>query len=690
MNISMIVFQFTLLLSVHLLGAQFSIPSITSEITKLRDARIEFFNKFLNSIPIPEKASKQVLLRKVSGKAFNSELIDAASQLETIIASPHGPIASPYSLDFDLPSNNNNTYDYVIVGAGAAGSTVAARLTEDPSVRVLVIEAGGKENNFNNIPLFALLQQKTPIDWGYYSTPQTRSAQGLNDDQIPASRGKVVGGSTSINFMLYVRGNPSDYDKWQELGATGWNYSAMAPYFVKMEDSRDSKSDPGYHGTKGPMTISELNDPFEADTALLEGAREYGLNIGDYNGADQMRFQYGSHYIRDGKRCSTGRAYLGPASSRPNLDIFLYSRVNKVIFDGKRAIGVEFTNSEKDYQVFARTKVIICAGGIATPQLLMLSGIGPRDQLEKFNISIVHESPGVGNNLQDHIFTILFFRTNYGTSFVPDRIDAAKSFVEYVTTHNGSFTSSGLNVNGFWRSKYADDSRPDIQIQAESLGLGNVLANYYLGYLFNIDKQTLLKYFMPNAETDGTIVLMTLVRPRNTGTIKLASSDPRDPPLIDFNFFTNPRDLAAMVEGCKLVLNISKTQAMQSVGAEFFNSPLPGCEQYQFESDDYLRCLIQTLTFTIWHSIGTAKMGSPDDPMAVVSPDLLVHGVDNLMVIDTSVMPEIPTGNTAAPTIALAERAADMLRGRVLRPQSLPFTDEEDIISDYVPYQIND
>ncbi|XP_025018352.1 glucose dehydrogenase [FAD, quinone]-like [Tetranychus urticae] len=489
--------------------------------------------------------------------------------------------------------------------------------------------------------------------------------------------------------MLYVRGNQLDYDRWQELGAAGWNSSAMNPYFVKMEDSRDSKREPGYHGTKGPMTISELNDPFEADTAILEGAREYGFNIGDYNGADQMRFQYGSHYIRDGRRCSTGRGYLGPASSRRNLDILLHSRADKIIFNGKRAIGVAFTSNKKDYQVFARNAVIISTGAIATPQLLMLSGIGPKDQLEKFNIPIVHESPGVGNNLQDHLFTLLLFRTNYGTSFAVERVDTVKSLVEYETSHTGPFASSGLNVNGFWRSKYADDSRPDIQFQAQSISLGNALSSYYLSYLFNINRETYVKYVLPNTNKDATIILVTLVRPRNTGTIKLASSDIKDSPLIDFNFFTDPRDLDATVEGCKLFLNISKTEAMKSVGAERFDSPLPGCEQYPLDSDDYLRCLMQTLTFTLWHSIGTAKMGSRGDPMAVVSPDLLVHGVENLMVIDTSVMPEITTGNTATPTIAIAERAADMIKGRVLRPQSLPFTDEDDIISDYVPYRID-
>ncbi|XP_015783817.1 uncharacterized protein LOC107361494 [Tetranychus urticae] len=580
MNISLIVFQLTLLLKSQLSVAQLQVPPITSAITPFEDLSIEVFKKFLDSIPVSGDVPDYDSMQKVSGKAFNSEMVETANQLSTIIASPLGPIASPYSLDVDRPSNNNNTYDYVIVGAGAAGSTVAARLTEDPNIRVLVIEAGGKENNFNNIPLFALLQQRTLIDWGYFSTPQTRSAQGLKNHQISTSRGKVVGGSSSINFMLYVRGNQLDYDKWQELGAAGWNSSAMNPYFVKMEDSRDSKREPGYHGTKGPMTISELNDPFEADTAILEGAREYGFNIGDYNGADQMRFQYGSHYIRDGRRCSTGRGYLGPASSRRNLDILLHSRADKIIFNGKRAIGVAFTSNKKDYQVFARNAVIISTGAIATPQLLMLSGIGPKDQLEKFNIPIVHESPGVGNNLQDHLFTLLLFRTNYGTSFAVERVDTVKSLVEYETSHTGPFASSGLNVNGFWRSKYADDSRPDIQFQAQSISLGNALSSYYLSYLFNINRETYVKYVLPNTNKDATIILVTLVRPRNTGTIKLASSDIKDSPLIDFNFFTDPRDLDATVEGCKLFLNISKTEAMKSIGAERFDSPLPGCEQY--------------------------------------------------------------------------------------------------------------
>ncbi|XP_015784655.1 uncharacterized protein LOC107362155 [Tetranychus urticae] len=691
MNISLIIFYLTLLLTVQLSVTQLNGSPLVPLVTPFQDVSIAFFKQFLDSIPVSGDVPDYELLQKVSGKAFNSKFFDTASQLGTIIASPLGPIASPYSLDVDKPSNNNNTYDYVIVGAGAAGSTVAARLTEDPNIRVLVIEAGGKENNFNVIPLFAFLQQKTPIDWGYYSVPQTRSAQGLNNKKIPASRGKVVGGSTSINFMLYVRGNPSDYDKWQELGATGWNYSAMAPYFVKMEDSRDPRAEPGYHGTKGPMPVSEIQDPYPVDEAFLEGCREYGLNIGDYNGADQMRFQYGSHYIRDGERWSTGRGYLAPASSRTNLDILLFSRATKIIFDDeKRAIGVKFTRNNENYQVFARSKVIISAGGIATPQLLMLSGIGPKDQLEKFKIPTVHESPGVGNNLQDHPFTFLLYKTNLGTSFVAPRLDTAKSIAEYASSHKGSFTTPGLNVNGFMRTKYAKDERSDIQILEFSYIIGGALPNFYLGYLLNFNRQTYFKYFLPYSGSDGTMYAVSLVKPRNTGTIKLASADPRDPPLIDFNFFTDPRDLGSMVEGCKLVLNITKTEAMQSVGAERFNSSLGDCDRYAFDSDDYLMCLTQTLTFTLWHSTSTARMGFSDDPLAVVSPDLHVYGVKDLMVIDTSVMPEVPTGNTATPTIALAERAADMIRGRVLRPQSLPFTDEDDIINDYVPYEIDD
>ncbi|XP_015784638.1 uncharacterized protein LOC107362137 [Tetranychus urticae] len=676
------------LCSGELLGSIFGSPLVTD----LQNDRIDVLNKLLSPkvLPVGGNVVAYELLQTLSTRAIQSGIFDTVGQFGTVVRSFLGPLTLPYSLDFDRAAKTERMYDYVIVGAGSAGSTLAARLTEDEDVTVLVIEAGGEESHFNNVPIFAVLTQRTDIDWGYYSVPQTRSARGLNNKQIPASRGKVVGGSSSINLMIYSRGNPIDYERWQELGATGWNSSAMDPYFVKMENTTDPTSQPGYHGTTGPLTISTVSETFPVDSAFHEGLKQYGLKIGDYNANDQERFQYSPFTIRDGRRCSTGRAYLGPASSRKNLDILLFSRVTKIIFDDdKRAIGVEFTNSEKDYQVFARKKVIISTGGIATPQLLMLSGIGPRDQLEKFNIPIVHESPGVGNNLQDHPFTFFLFTTKADTSILLAR-DLIPNLAVYSATHKGRFASSGANVVGFYRSKFANDSRPDLQIYEFAYSFGGGAPDFYLGYIFNFDRQTLVNYALPNTFSDGTAYVISLVKPRSTGTIKLASSNIRDPPLIDFNFFTDPRDLDAMAEGCRLVLNISMTPSMQTVEPRRYNSTLPGCEQYPLDSNDYLKCLIQTITYTLWHSVGTASMGLASNPLAVVSPDLHVHGVKDLMVVDTSVMPAITTGNTNTPTIAIAERVADMLKGRVLRAKSLPYTDEYEYINDYVPYQIDD
>nr|AYV89171.1 glucose dehydrogenase FAD, quinone-like protein [Tetranychus evansi] len=655
---------------------------LSSAFTRIRDFRNNLMGGILGMTPISGDMRTYTGLTGAAQTIGNMQSLEMARQFMTVIASSFGPLAVPYSLDFTLSSNMNATYDYIIVGGGSAGATLAARLSENPNIRILLLEAGGEENILSTIPVAAFLLQKSPLDWAYQSEPQARAAFGLNENRIPCPRGKLVGGGSGINYMLYVRGNKMDYDRWGQLGAAGWNYSSVSPYFIKMEGSRDPEGDPGYHGTTGPLTVTPLQETFAVDRAFMQGVQQYGLKVGDVNGAEQQKFTYARYTIRDGKRCSTARAYLAPASSRSNLHVVIFARVNKVLFDSnKRAIGVEFNKDGRTFQVFTRQEVILSAGALNTPQLLMLSGIGPRDQLAQFNIPVIQHSPGVGNNLQEHAFSLLMFTTKFGTSFVYTRVKTVVDAAKYAFSGTGSFASPGLNVIGFWRSKYAYDERPDIQIHELDYIPGGSFPNMVLGYILNLNRDVLFKYLAPYMLSDGTMYAITLVRPRSTGTVKLTSADPRTPPKIDYNLFDDPRDLEAMVEGCKLILNITETPAMKAINTKQFNTPLIPCSKYPFNSDPYLRCLVQTLTYTIYHPTSTAKMGDDNDPMAVLDPYLRVRGVAGLRVIDASAMPEVPTGNTNVPTIVLAERAADLIKGQTLRPQSLPYSSQASILS---------
>lgn len=431
-----------------------------------------------------DDSSIYTLLTDTSRAIGNSELTDTSLDFVNLLHANLGGVGAEYNLAFTVLPMVNQTYDYVIIGAGSAGAVLAARLTEDPTVNVLVIEAGGKEDFISNTPVTAFLLQKTHRDWAYEGVPQKRSARGLNRDRIPIPRGKLVGGGSSINYMLYVRGNHRDYDRWGQMAGGNWSWADVFPYFVKSEGIRATNADPGYHGLSGPLTVSPLQNAFPVDKAFLQGVQQYGLKIGDFNGADQERFMYSWFTTRDGKRCSTGKAYLGPASARPNLNLLLFARVSRVLIDGnKRAYGVEYMKDGRVFQVFARREVILSAGAINSPQILMLSGIGPRNHLSSLNIPVVKDMPGVGDNLQDHAFTLMMFTSKKHSSFVYTRVKTVIDLARYIGSSGGSFASPGLNVIGFYRSKYAPDERPDIQIHQLDYIPGGAFPNVALGRL---------------------------------------------------------------------------------------------------------------------------------------------------------------------------------------------------------------
>ncbi|XP_074596379.1 L-sorbose 1-dehydrogenase-like [Brevipalpus obovatus] len=568
-------------------------------------------------------------------------------------------------------------YDYIVIGGGSSGSVVASRLSENSSVRVLVLEAGEEETGFSATPIFWGLHAKTKRDFGYMTTKLPNAALGLNGQSIPVTQGKCIGGGSCINGMIYMHGNPEDYDRWASQGGLGWSWPDIFPYMVKSEGLRDDpKADRGYHGTKGPMTVIRMKKQFEFEDLYLQGVKEAGYKEGDYNGADQARFDYIQLTIRDGSRCSAARAYL--SESRPNLDILLDALVTKILIDdSKRAYGVQFTRFGVQGMIFATREIIVAAGAYNTPKLLMLSGIGPASHLHQHGIPVVVDSPGVGQNYQDHAFSIVPYTISSKVGYAQTlELEAFSQILEYTTNKTGFMSSTGTTIQGYLRTKYAKDSRPDIQIH-QTISTPKAFS-------FNLKDSVTNEYISRHVGEDILTLLAILVRPQSKGRIELQSANPLDPPRIDPNVFSHPDDMKTMVEAVMAIRKIMNTTIIQEkLGAVPFENTLPGCSSFAEDSYEFVECLIRTLTYLEFHCCCTAKMGSSDDPMAVVDHELRVKGVENLRIVDASVWPEVVTGNTMAAAIAVGERAADVIKGEVLEKCLPPFQNEDHMLSSY-------
>lgn len=376
-------------------------------------------------------------------------------------------------------------YDYIVIGAGTAGSIVAARLSEDPENRVLLLEAGDKESGFSMTPAFHPLLMKSDIVYPYKALADKKSARGITRNMVSVPVGHAIGGGSSHNAMVYFRGNPLDYNRWEQLGATGWSWADVFPYFLKLERITRKGSSPfdkGYHGTDGPISVEGTIEPSLIGRAVMEGIKDLGLPIGDANGKNQTRLMFAHRTIENGQRCSTGRAYLSPASGRPNLDIVTRAHVHRILIDkvDKRAYGVEFVKAGKEmFTVKAKKEVILSAGTYNSPKLLMLSGIGPKEELNRHKIPVIVDLPGVGQNLHDHPATILFYECNWNTSSVYIRTDQITRIAEeYANNSTGIFAGPGYDIRGFYRSKYALDERPDMNFGVFTIFSGSFFPNF--------------------------------------------------------------------------------------------------------------------------------------------------------------------------------------------------------------------
>ena len=529
-------------------------------------------------------------------------------------------------------------YDYVIVGAGSAGCVLANRLSEDPATKVLLIEAGGRDRHPNiKIPAAFAKQFRTKLDWDFNTEPEPHCA----GRSLYMPRGKALGGSSSMNAMLYVRGHPLDYEGWAAGGASGWGWDDIRPYFLRAEDNERGASE--HHAVGGPLRVEDERSPRPLTGRFLAACEEAGIpRIDDYNGPEQDGASLAQVTQRGGRRWSTADAYLRPALKRPNLDLVTGAQVLGVEHEGRCAIGVRYRDRRGASVAYADAEVILAAGALASPHLLLLSGIGPAGQLSEQGIPVAVDLPGVGENLQDHPSLGCVWDVKGGGSLAD--AEKPKALLEFLLRRTGPLTSTIAEAFAFVRSR-PGLAQPDIQ--------------FHFGPAFFVN-HGFDEYDGGDAMTVGPV----LVAPRSRGWLRLRSADPTEKPRILTNSLAEPEDAAAMVAGVRLAREIASQEALASVAGKEL---LPGADA---DSDEDLEEDVRRRMELLYHPVGTCRMGSGED--AVVDPQLRVRGVEGLRVVDASIMPTIVSGNTNAPVIAIAEKGADLILGKTPLGAALP------------------
>jgi choline dehydrogenase len=526
--------------------------------------------------------------------------------------------------------------DFVIVGAGSAGCVMAARLSEDPGTRVVLLEAGGEDRNmWIHIPLgYGKTFANPAVNWMFRTEPDAST----NGRSIFWPRGKVLGGSSSINGMVYIRGQHEDYDHWRQLGNAGWSFQDVLPYFRRAEDQQSFRD--AYHGSGGPLAVSDATYNHPICDAFVEAAVDAGYPRNpDFNGASQEGVGYQQTTTRNGRRCSTAVGYLHPARQRPNLTVLTEATTERVLFDGKQAVGVAFQSHGVSRVVRARREVILCGGAIGSPHVLLLSGVGPAEHLRDMGIDVVHDLAGVGQCLQDHYSAAVKLRCKEPITFNDVMMNPLKKLgvgIRYFLYRDGPLTMAAGPVALFARTR-PELASPDVKISISPFSSDNPAAGLH--------------------KFSGFTVIVYQLRPDSRGEIRLKTTDPLDAPAMIPNYLTDPNDQRTMVDGLRIIRRLLSDRRFERYIAR---EHLPGPD---VNTDAELLNYARQYGGTVYHPTSTCRMGH--DRLAVVDDQLRVHGMEGLRVVDASIMPIVASGNTNAPTIMIAEKAADMVRGRM-------------------------
>ncbi|XP_055384809.1 glucose dehydrogenase [FAD, quinone]-like [Condylostylus longicornis] len=595
--------------------------------------------------------------------------------IQTLISS-YCNVSSPENWPQDygsqvLENNIDLDFDFVVVGAGSAGSVVASRLSENPNNRVLVLEAGGDPPFESEIPYWFFLLQHSGYDWQYYTEPNEKSCQGQKTKTCYWPRGKLLGGSGAINAMISIRGNRKDFDKWEEAGNPTWGFDDLLPYFMKTEKTyADAFLDVTERGTDGPQPVSKFsaatpNIEIAADM-VIEAAQELGLKyINDYsenNGYIGFFKAFTTYYQR--RRFSTAKSFLLPASKQPNLKVIKHAHVEKINFDeNKKVKSIDFVyKSAHKMTVNINKEAVLSAGTIGTPQILQLSGIGLEKDLKKVSIPVV-QNLNVGRNLQDHVIVPVHFKIHKSTALPFDQRIILDELYGVLTGKSTLLSQVGLaGLCGFINTKSQNGPYPDIEYHYFLFAKQDELGIRTLFNIIGYKDEIINSVVEENKEGEILIVWAVLLNPESRGKVVITSPEYTDKPKIYANYFDKNSDLETIINGIKFQTKFLNTKSFKNNEAELIKINLPECDKYDFQSDKYWKCYVKQMSSTVYHPVGTAKMGPKEDKKAVVDPELKVHGVDGLRVCDASIMPFVVSANTNAATIMIGEKCSDFIK----------------------------
>lgn len=579
------------------------------------------------------------------------------------------------------------------MGSGPAGCVLANRLSENPEWKVLLLEAGKPETLIHSIPSLATYLLSTESNWGYLAERSDAFCwgaltgkpswivdveqlsiffysyiPGMVDQTCAMPRGKSLGGTSSINSMIYNRGNYRDFDDWAAAGNDGWSYAEVLPYFLRSEHANlKGKEESPYHNHHGLLSVEDVPFRTKLAEAFVEGSKEIGHEEVDYNSYTQVGVSYVQANTLHGQRHSAARAFIEPVVRRKNLHILTSARVTRVLIDSatKTAYGVEYLKNRQRLTARARHEVILSTGSFSSPQLLMLSGVGPRHELERIGVPVIHDLPGVGQNMYDHM-------SHFGPTFIVNstrqtvRVDSMQPVdIEDFFQGRGLLTTIGVEALNFVKTRNSSDPAdlPDVELifwpGSMASDQGSSLRN---GWRFTQELYDAVYRPLEDHNIDNWSVFVMHFHPKSKGYLQLKDKNIFNWPRFYPNYFDDPEDVETMLQGIKEAIRISQSPAMQKLGARLHDIPLPNCAHLHFASDEYWRCSIRTLSCTLHHQVGTCKMGPASDTLAVVDSQLRVHGINRLRVVDTSIIPKPPTAHTNAASFMIGEKAADMIK----------------------------